>query len=60
VTDVVDQKMRAVFCQTSQNGGATDVQEFLDTRVGPAMVRAGERIGVRYAECYLRKPIREV
>ena len=59
VTDHVDIKMSAVMCHHSQNGSARDdVDWMLEHKVGPAMVEAGKRIGCRYAERYLRVPIK--
>jgi LmbE family N-acetylglucosaminyl deacetylase len=59
VTDQVDTKMAAVMCHKSQNGQARDDTEWmLEHKVGPAMVEAGKRIGCRYAERYLRVPIK--
>jgi LmbE family N-acetylglucosaminyl deacetylase len=59
VTDQVDTKMTAVLCHRSQNGSARDDGAWmLEHKVGPAMVEAGRRIGVKYAERYLRVPIK--
>lgn len=59
VTDQVDTKMAAIMCHVSQNGSARDDADWmLEHKVGPAMVEAGKRIGCRYAERYLRVPIK--
>jgi LmbE family N-acetylglucosaminyl deacetylase len=59
VTDQVDTKMTAIMCHKSQNGSARDDADWmLEHKVGPAMVEAGKRIGCRYAERYLRVPIK--
>jgi LmbE family N-acetylglucosaminyl deacetylase len=59
VTDQVDTKMAAIMCHRSQNGSARDDAKWLlDNKVGPNMVEAGKRIGCRYAERYLRVPIK--
>jgi LmbE family N-acetylglucosaminyl deacetylase len=59
VTDQVNIKMTAIMCHASQNGTANnDADWMLEHKVGPAMVEAGKRIGCRYAERYLRVPIK--
>ena len=59
VTDQVDTKMAAIMCHKSQNGQARDDAGWmLEHKVGPAMIEAGRRIGCRYAERYLRVPIK--
>jgi LmbE family N-acetylglucosaminyl deacetylase len=59
VTDVVETKMSAIWCHTSQNGEANGDRQWLFAhRVAPWMTKAGERIGCSYAERFRRVPIR--
>jgi len=59
VTDQVDTKMAAIMCHRSQNGKAWDDPAWmLEHQVGPSMLLAGEKVGCRYAERYLRVPIK--
>lgn len=59
VTDQVDTKMASIMCHRSQNGQAKDDPAWmLEHQVGPSMAAAGEKIGCRYAERYLRVPIK--
>jgi LmbE family N-acetylglucosaminyl deacetylase len=59
VTDQVDTKMSAIMCHRSQNGKHSDDPAWLlEHQVGPSMLAAGEKIGCRYAERYLRVPIK--
>ncbi|HZA05395.1 MAG TPA: PIG-L deacetylase family protein [Propionibacteriaceae bacterium] len=59
VTEVVEIKLAAIWCHTSQNGEANgDRQWLLEHRVAPEMTQAGQRIGCRYAERFRRIPIR--
>jgi len=59
VTDQVDTKMAAIMCHRSQNGEARDDTAWLlEHKVGPAMIEAGQKVGCRYAERYLRVPIK--
>ncbi len=59
VTEVVDTKMAAIWCHTSQNGEANGDRDWLFThRVAPWMTEAGQRIGCRFAERFRRIPIR--
>lgn len=57
VTDQIATKMAAIWCHRSQireaDGG---VDWLLEHWVGPPMIDAGQRIGCRYAERYLRVP----
>lgn len=60
VTAVVQTKMDAVWCHTSQNGEAAgDRERLFQERVAPPMLAAGRRIGCRYAERFRRIPIRD-
>lgn len=59
VTEVAETKMAAIWCHTSQNGEANGSRDWLfEHRVAPWMTEAGQRIGCRYAERFLRVPIR--
>lgn len=58
VSEFIDRKTAAIWCHTSQNHAvAGDIDWMRDHRVAPPLVRAGERIGCRYAERFLRVPI---
>jgi LmbE family N-acetylglucosaminyl deacetylase len=58
VTDQVDVKTAAIWCHASQLRDVGDIDWLREHRVGPAMAAAGKRIGCRYAERYLRVPIK--
>lgn len=59
VSDHIDTKMAAIWCHRSQiRDAAGGVDRLLEHRVGPPMIHAGRRIGCRYAERYLRVPIK--
>ncbi len=60
VTDQLPTKLAAIWCHTSQNGEADGRPEpFFDSRVKPAMIEAGLRIGCRYAERFRRIAIQQ-
>ncbi|WP_114558615.1 PIG-L deacetylase family protein [Desertihabitans aurantiacus] len=55
VTSEAQRKMDAVWCHHSQNGEARGDRDWLfGERVEPPMLRAGERVGARYAEAFRR------
>ncbi len=55
VTDVVQTKMDAIWCHTSQNGEANGDRSWLfEERVAPPMRSAGRMLAVEYAERFRR------
>lgn len=60
VSDVVETKMDAIWCHTSQNGEANGDRSWLfEQRVAPPMRSAGRMLAVAYAERFRRVVIGE-